>query len=189
TKIIRASIQEIYAHVRKSCRSHFPMTGGLSILDSLLDNLNELLKSKDGSILLLLSEIEEAKFSLTFVAYEVDYAINSILLKKGKPTSHLLLYLSDVVEEIKHIKLEVREIIEQMPASSFLQMGKSSPPVVAQAVPHIDDNVVAQAWCCISQHYNVEDLLLKIYCQVVGRKGKIIEDDVADKLPKILMGK
>lgn len=268
TKIIRASIQEIYAHVRKSSRSHFPMTGGLSILDSLLDNLNELLKSKDGSILLLLREIEEAKFSLTFVrsffidaskeykecrfheeikmrviqvAYEVDYAIDSILLKKGKPTSHLLLYLSDVVEEINHIKLEVREIIEQMPASSFLQFGKSFPPVVAQAVPHIDDNVVvgfeekaekiidqliggqeeldiisvvgmpglgkttfaekifnhkiivdrfqARAWCCISQHYNVEDLLLKIYCQVVGRKGKISEDDVADKLRKILMGK
>ncbi|MCD7453609.1 hypothetical protein HAX54_021552 [Datura stramonium] len=77
------------------------MTGGLSILDSLLDNLNELLKSKDGSILLLLS-------------------------------TGMVLYLTTT---------------------------------------------------------RVEDLLLKIYCQVVGRKGKIIEDDVADKLPKIRWGK
>ncbi|KAL3500761.1 hypothetical protein ACH5RR_039854 [Cinchona calisaya] len=139
-KLVRTEIMESYLRIRRSSQSNFPKNTGLGFVDFLLGNLRELLNQKADTIVsvkhlveVAYSDIEEIVKSFPMdiveqfneqcnlinlrscivnVAYEVEYLVDSFVVKGGVLWYHVL-WLSDLIEEIKLIKVPVSEISEK----------------------------------------------------------------------------
>lgn len=132
--LITGEIKEIYVELSKKYRNKFPRIGGLDFIEFLLGNLKELLAFRADSVTMLKQEIERVARDLESlvsdmakqlnqeweemsnlwsrmvdVAYLAEYVIDSFVTKNS-PGWCCILWLSDVIEEIKLIKADLMAI-------------------------------------------------------------------------------
>ncbi|KAL3500752.1 hypothetical protein ACH5RR_039845 [Cinchona calisaya] len=140
TKLVKDEIMHSYLQIRSSLQSNFPKYGGLGVVHFLLGNLRELLNKKADTIASVKHLIEVAYYEIeeivksfhidiaeqfndqcdlrnpqshiVNVVYEAEYLVDSFAIKGGVVWYHVL-WLSDLIEEIKLIRIQVSEISEK----------------------------------------------------------------------------
>ncbi|KAL3510509.1 hypothetical protein ACH5RR_029910 [Cinchona calisaya] len=137
---VKAEVKEHYVQIPDSSFINFPTTNGIGFLDFFLGNLEEMLKCKDSEILFakdkvvrvqeqllslrpFLKDIMELqneneqlqKFSkrIFTVVYQAEHAIN-LCLATQYPIWYDMLWLTNVVEDIKLLGIEVKKINDQL---------------------------------------------------------------------------
>ncbi|XP_027099446.1 putative late blight resistance protein homolog R1A-3 [Coffea arabica] len=135
-KKIEADAKEIYVQLQVLSQINFPSTNGMGFIDSLLGNLEEMLKHGancppfakhkvlkiQGELLSLrplLKDVMELQNEhedlkdlwkrIINVSYKAEHAINSCLIIQ-KPIWYNMISLADVVEEIKLIRIDLEKI-------------------------------------------------------------------------------
>ncbi|KAL3500755.1 hypothetical protein ACH5RR_039848, partial [Cinchona calisaya] len=139
-KLVKDEIMQSYLKIRRSLQSNFPKYCGLGFVHFFLGNLRELLNKKVDAIAsvkhlieVAYNEIEEIVKSIHMdipeqfddqcdlrnlrsrivnVAYEAEYLIDSFLTKVGILWYHVL-WLFDLIEELKLIRIQVSELSEK----------------------------------------------------------------------------
>ncbi|MCD9558736.1 hypothetical protein HAX54_016311 [Datura stramonium] len=150
-QIVKEEIKEIYHEIPKPSRSVFPRTLRLGVIDLFLHYLDCLLIMSDDSVVLVKHEVETMKLDLVGlysflsdlgkkrtedklsqeifthiiqVAFEAENVIDSIISRE-KRLWYLMLYLIDVIEEIKIIKEQVTKIDRKVYDTINPQVGKT----------------------------------------------------------------
>ncbi|XP_027097613.2 putative late blight resistance protein homolog R1A-4 isoform X1 [Coffea arabica] len=168
-KVVNAEIKEIYLPHRRSLRSNFPKMEGLGSIDFFLVDLLEQLKSKAGSVLSVkhkfhvvhreikflrsfLTNIEEkydkhqdlksVASSIVQVTLEAEYLIDSFVAGDSLRWYHPL-WLSDIVEDLKLIKLQARKTCKNAHGINIHNVPTASTMVSSQAeIRKIDEVVI-----------------------------------------------
>nr|GMD29509.1 putative late blight resistance protein homolog R1B-16 isoform X2 [Ipomoea batatas] len=145
------------------------------------------------------------------LAYDAEYVIHFLRLNDDCLCHHLS--LNDVIREIKLIKTEVTKLRGRMPdiptpgspenlvltrgpgeldvisITGMAGLGKTTLANKVYCLDTVASHFHVRAWCCVSQEYDLKDLMHNIYSQVIGCKNQMREDDIAEKLRRFLLGK
>nr|XP_027100451.1 putative late blight resistance protein homolog R1A-4 [Coffea arabica] len=161
-KFVNAQIKEIYLPYRRSSRSNFPKLEGIGCIDFFLVDLLMQLKTKADSVLSVKHEFhvvhEEIKFLRSFltehqdlksiavhiiqVTLEAEYLIDLFVVEDCLRWYHQL-WLSDLVEDLKLIKLQARETCNNAHGINIHNVPTSSMMVSSPAkIPKIDEVVI-----------------------------------------------
>ncbi|XP_027095986.1 putative late blight resistance protein homolog R1B-17 [Coffea arabica] len=167
--LANAEIIESYITVRRSSRSHFPKTEGFGFIDFLLGNLRELLNSEVDYFVSVKHQIhvvhEEIEFLRSFlrdieeqykehqdlktldssimeVMLEAEYLIDVFILGDCLQWYHPI-WLSDLIEDLKLIKLQATEICENAHGININYVPTLSRNVISPPkIPKIDEVVI-----------------------------------------------
>ncbi|KAL3527153.1 hypothetical protein ACH5RR_011809 [Cinchona calisaya] len=167
---VTAEIRKIYLCIRSSSRSNFPKTNhGFGFMDFLLGNLMDMLNSKADSIAGLRYQIQAVHGEIGFlrsllwniqgqwtehlnlkklvshimeVAYEVEYLVDSFVVRDGVLWYHAL-WILDLMEDIKLIKSRASEITMKTHGISIHNDSQASRKVILPAkIPKIYEAAV-----------------------------------------------
>ncbi|KAL2559040.1 Late blight resistance protein R1-A [Forsythia ovata] len=167
-KLIKSEVRNHYIEVPRKSQFKFLGKDELGFIDLVLENLDELLKCRVDSIVslqhqvqifhgelmclrLLLKDIlencnkyerSEITEHVIDVAHEAEYVINSYVVRDG-PSWYHMLKLSDLLEELKLIKTELRENFNTTRYNNTVHnMQKTTPLVSSQAHTVTNEEVV-----------------------------------------------
>ncbi|CDP19728.1 unnamed protein product [Coffea canephora] len=167
--VLNAQFKEIYLSHRRSLRSNLPKMEGIGCIDFFLVDLLEQLKSKADSVLSMKQQFhvvhEEIKFMRSFltdieeqynehqdlktvasriiqVTLEAEYLIDLVVAGDHLRWYHQL-WLSDLVEDVKLIKLQARDTYKNAHGINIHNVPTSSMMVSSPAeLPKIDEVVI-----------------------------------------------
>lgn len=161
--LIKSEVRDRYTGRLNHLQSNSLGIDGLGYIDSLLKNLDELLNCQGDSIAILKHQIElvhdelsSLKSSLEHivrkiekhylkdlmkhvidVVHKAEYIINSYVVRDCPLWNHML-WISDLLEEIKLIKKKIERIIKYKSSLTMeTNAGKTIPPRSAQAHPEV----------------------------------------------------
>nr|XP_027099835.1 putative late blight resistance protein homolog R1A-4 [Coffea arabica] len=166
---VNAGIKEIYLRARSSFKSCFPKPEGVGFMDFLIGNLMELLNSKAKSIGSLKYPIHIVHREMGFlrsilcnirekwtqhldikclvshiiqVAYEVEYLVDSLVVRGGVLWYHAL-WVTDLIEDIRLLKIKASEISMKTCGINISNGPEALRKVTSPAkIPKIDEEVI-----------------------------------------------
>ncbi|KAL2559336.1 putative late blight resistance protein-like protein R1B-16 [Forsythia ovata] len=166
-KLIKSDVRNHYIEVPRKSQFKFLGTDELGFIDLALENLDDLLKCRVDSIVSLQHQVHiihgelmslrqllkdilencnkhegsEIAEHVIYVAHEAEYVINSFVVRDG-PLWYHMLKLSDLLEEIKLIKIELSETFNTKRYSVVHNIQKTTPLVSSQAHTASEEVVV-----------------------------------------------